>query len=248
VPLPFGAVSVGDARSPAAVIAHGSASTADFVIRVFENSVTSRGLRLVTWDRRSPPAEAVGELAALVEATDAIVVGGISIGALIAAHHAVAAHERLQGLLLALPPWLGEPDDIAALSATAASDIAGHGVATALQAMAVHAPSWVAAEVTEAWLRWAAPDDKALIAELHATATTVGPTATDLSHCTVPTGIATFDDDPLHPVSAARAWAAALPRAATVTLPRERAASDRGVIGAAAVAAWQQTLGGCTNS
>src|SRR5437764_12633379 len=88
----------------AAVIAHGAASSADFVRRAFARPLASIGYELVTWDRRTPVQDADQELAALVRANDATVVGGVSVGALLATRYALSAGDRLTGLLVALPP------------------------------------------------------------------------------------------------------------------------------------------------
>lgn len=238
--LPFGAVTLGDPRLPAAVIAHGSASTAAFVGRVFSAPLSAAGFRLVTWDRRTPPDSADGELAEIAGAVEARVVGGISVGALLAARYAVAGHDALDGLLLALPPWLGTPDEAAALSAAAAAEVAAHGLDDVLDRMSEGAVHWVADEVAQAWRAWVAVRGfDGLVAELRAAAAMPGPGAQELASLDVPTGIVAFVEDPLHPLTSAQAWAQALPRAALITIEVGAPATDRGVIGSAAVTAWQ---------
>jgi pimeloyl-ACP methyl ester carboxylesterase len=88
-----------------AVIAHGAASSAEFVRRAFAAPLESAGLELVTWDRRTPVQDAAAEFAAVVEESQAIVVGGVSVGALLATNYALSdAGRRLTGLLVVLPP------------------------------------------------------------------------------------------------------------------------------------------------
>jgi pimeloyl-ACP methyl ester carboxylesterase len=223
---------------PAAVIAHGSGSTAEFVTRVFTRPLAEAGYRLVTWDRRGPAADGAAQLAALAGAERATLVGGVSLGAMLAVQYALSSRRQpLHGLLLALPPWLGPPGAVAALSDGAADRIDQHGLDAALDEIEESAVPWVAAEIRRAWPTYGAG---ALIAELRSTARTVGPAVDDLARCTTPVGLVAMDDDPFHPADVATQWAAALPHAVVETIPLDGPATNVDVIGAAAVAAWQR--------
>ena len=54
---------------------------------------------------------------------------------------------------------------------------------------------------------------------------------------TGPVGLVAFADDPLHPYAVAEQWASTLPRAALHRLALADAATDRSVLGTAALAA-----------
>jgi pimeloyl-ACP methyl ester carboxylesterase len=102
----------------------------------------------------------------------------------------------------------------------------------------VAARDWVTAELLAAW-----PDRPTLVAELRAAAAAPGPARCELAALTMPSCVLALRDDPLHPLEVARAWAAALPSAQLVELPRQAPAADRSVFGAA-VAAWLAGLPG----
>jgi len=53
----------------------------------------------------------------------------------------------------------------------------------------------------------------------------------------VPVGLVAFVGDPFHPVEVARAWCDALPFAGLVELDHDAPATDRSVLGAAALTA-----------
>jgi pimeloyl-ACP methyl ester carboxylesterase len=227
---------VGPAAAPAAVIAHGSASTADFIVRVFAEPLLAAGYRLVTWDRREAPGLLADQLRLLVAATGARLVGGISVGALAAARVACESPGSLDGLLVVLPPWLGRPDAVADLTRAGADELDAAADLDAVVERVRAAPGWVAREVTDAWRRWA--DRGALAAELRATAEIAGPTAAELAGCTVPTGVVAITADPLHPADTAARWAGALPRATLRVLDIDGPEGGVDILGRAALDCW----------
>jgi hypothetical protein len=234
--------SVGPDDAPTAVIAHGSASTADFALRVFGPAVVAAGFRAVSWDRRTPANHIAEELATIAERTAARLVGGISVGALAAARVVTERPAQFLGLLVALPPWLGVSDATARLTSLAADELERLGVEGARGGL-TGAPPWVAREVTAAWQAWG--DAALLVGELRATAAYAGPSAEQLAGCGSPSGIVTLAGDPLHPLDAAGAWAGVLPAAELRVLDLHAPQDDVAVIGAGAVEAWQsarQTL------
>jgi pimeloyl-ACP methyl ester carboxylesterase len=144
----------------------------------------------------------------------------------------------LDGLLLALPAWTGQPGTVAAATAASADLVERLGTAGAL-ATAGTAVKWVAAELAAAWPAYG---DR-LAASLRAAAASSGPTLAELAAIAVPVGVVTFADDPLHPAAVAREWAAALPRAAVRELPLGAPATDRSALGIATLAALRSARG-----
>jgi pimeloyl-ACP methyl ester carboxylesterase len=166
-------------------------------------------------------------------------VGGISLGAHLATSW--AARDRGQqphcaGLLVALPAWTGAPADAPASAAALASAamIDSAGLDAALDQVRAGSPPWIADELDRAWRGYG----PCLAASLRAGATTPGPSLDELRELDLPVGIAALTDDPLHPLEVARAWLAALPRAALVKTSLAAVGRDRRALGRAAMLAW----------
>ena len=162
--------------------------------------------------------------------------GGISLGAHVAARWALRAHPgRVAGLLLALPAWTGPPRG--APAAVAASLTAAHaragGVAGAVAA-AAGAPAWLTAELNRAWTGYG----DGLAAALEAAAVEPAPTEAELRGLDLPAGLAALVDDPVHPLDVARQWHAALPRSALLATRMATFGADPGALGRATVLAW----------
>ncbi|MFI6100597.1 alpha/beta fold hydrolase [Lentzea sp. NPDC051213] len=159
-----------------------------------------------------------------------IVVGGVSLGAHVAARWAVRNPDRCAGLVLALPAWTGAPDGApAALAASASAQIvAEQGIDAALAGTT----GWLHDELKRAWHGYG----DLLVPHLEEASESAAPTLDELSTLDVPTGIVGCTDDPVHPIAVAQAWAAAMPRAVltTTTLDAYPHALGR------AVQAWQQ--------
>jgi pimeloyl-ACP methyl ester carboxylesterase len=175
------------------------------------------------------------ELDAAVAAPGPVLVGGISLGAHVAAAWAAErpAGAGPAGLLLALPAWTGPPCNApAALAArgTAAHARAG-GVEAAVAAARAGSPPWLATELARAWSRYG----RGLADALDAAAGEPAPDAAGLRSLTVPAGIAALADDPVHPLSVAEHWRALLPHAALVSAPLAAFGADPAVLGRAAV-------------
>ncbi|MEU5696965.1 alpha/beta hydrolase [Actinosynnema sp. NPDC020468] len=218
-----------------AVLLPGTASDEVFIASVFTTPLAHAGVML-----EAPPSRSVtARLAALDAAWDGVplLVGGVSLGAHVAASWAVAHPERCAGLLLALPAWTGAPHGAPAASAAAASAAAvtGVGVAGAL----ADVTGWLGAELRRAWTRYG--DD--LVPALTEAATCPAPTLAQLAGLTVPVGVAAFEDDPVHPAEVARAWADALPRSVLRTTTLADLGADRTSLGRAAVDAWRAAAG-----
>jgi hypothetical protein len=231
-----------------AVVLPGTASSGRFVTAAFGPALAAAGFRLATLD---PPAgeNPLGSwrsaLTALVEERRPALVGGVSLGAHLAAEwlvrHGRTAGWRVEGLLVALPGWLGRPDaDTPAVAAALASAalVEREGLAGALRAATAGVPGWLAEELRRSWSRYR-PDE--LCATLRATADAPAPTPTDLAGLAdVPVGVAGLSDDPVHPVAVARGWAEHARRSGYVERPMSAMSVDPSALGAAALTAWRQ--------
>jgi pimeloyl-ACP methyl ester carboxylesterase len=175
--------------------------------------------------------------AALRAATGPLLVGGISLGAHVAAAWAAEQDPaRLSGLLIALPAWTGPADGAPAVLAALATAalVRADGVDAALATARAGSPPWLAAELGRAWPRYG----DGLAPALEATAVTPAPTGAALRSLRVPAGIAGMADDPVHPLAVARHWAGLLPRSALLTSTLTAFGADPEVVGRAAVLAW----------
>lgn len=208
---------------------------------VFTEPLRAVGAGLVAPVPRPGPAVVQGYRdaldAALAAAGGPLLVGGISLGAHVAA--AWAAEQRpdaVAGLLLALPAWTGSPDGArAALAARAsAALVRAEGVEAALAPARAGAPAWVAAELARAWPRYG----EGLAGSLECAATTPAPDEARLREVSVSCGIAGLSDDPVHPLAVARRWRALLPRSALLTTSLAAFGADPRAVGRAAVLAW----------
>jgi pimeloyl-ACP methyl ester carboxylesterase len=225
-----------------AVILPGAGSSADFVARAFGPALLAAGYVLVAPPPVPGSGVVTGAVRALDEAadrygTDLRLVGGISLGAHVAARWA-AAGAVPGGLVLALPAWTGAPGAVAAATAASADTVDRLGTEGALAAAGDAVP-WVAAELAAAWPAYGT----GLAGSLRAAAACPGPTVAELAGLDVPAGVVAFTDDPLHPYGVAREWAGALPRAALRALTLADAAADRAVLGHAALAALAEATG-----
>ena len=215
----------------------GSGSDEVFIRSVFACALAGVGVELVAPAPRRGPDVVAGYRAALEAAGPGpVLVGGVSLGAHVAARWAAAAPRgRVAGLLLALPAWTGLPH--AAPAAVAARRTAAQarrgGVAAAVAASA-GAPSWLVAELGRAWAGYGA----GLAPAFEAAAEEPAPTTAELAGLDVPVGVAALVDDPVHPLEVAQEWHAALPRSALVTTTLAAFGADPGALGRAAALAW----------
>ncbi len=227
-------------RGVTAVLLPGTGSDDDYVYRVFSVGLHDLGATVVT------PAPEPGRLVdgyrdALDDAAregGPIVVGGVSLGAAVAAGWALTHPSRALGVLAALPAWTGSPEGSpAALSAQHTAHLLRHdGLASAIAAMRASSPAWLADELTRSWVaQWPALPDA--MAEA---ATFVAPTVTELETLAMPMGVAAAVDDPVHPVEVALEWVAAAPRASLRTIALDDMGADPSVLGAACVTALLQ--------
>jgi pimeloyl-ACP methyl ester carboxylesterase len=240
-------------RAPAAgpvtaVVLPGSGSDDVFVRAAFAGPLNAAGIRLVAPAPRRGADVVAGHRAALDTAladptTGTLLVGGVSLGAQVAAAWAAdrlaGGPRRVGGLLLALPAWTGPPaaDAPAAVAArlTAAAVRRG-GVDAAVAAARAGAPRWLADELDRAWRGYGS----GLADALEAAAAEPAPDAATLAGLALPTGVVGLRDDPVHPLVRAREWQALLPRAVLHTTTMAVLGADPAVLGRAAVRGWRR--------
>ncbi|MDT7786208.1 MAG: hypothetical protein QOF58_4627 [Pseudonocardiales bacterium] len=206
----------------------GTASDEVFVRSVFADPLSQVGAVLT-----APRVRTLSERLTALEnasASHPIVVGGVSLGAHVAAAWAARNPARCAGLILALPAWTGKPGDApAAMAARISAEIvANEGLDTALRGTT----GWLHDELSRAWRAYG----EQLVPHLEEASTSEAPTLEELRTLGVPTGIVGCTDDPVHPIEIAREWADAIPGAVltTITLDAYPHALGR------AVQAWRQ--------
>jgi len=213
---------------------------------VFVRAALAAPLRAIGLTVHAPPvrpgAEVVeGYLDALEAAAldGPVLVGGISLGAQVAARWAArrgADSGGVAGLLLALPAWTGRPGSApAAVAASATADaVRRDGLAATIDQTRAQTPAWLGDELARAWRRHGA----GLADSLDTAAATPGPTATELAGLRVPVAVVGMRDDPVHPLPVAREWAELAPRSALVSSTLAALGRDRATLGRALALAW----------
>lgn len=213
------------------VLLPGTASDEVFVRSVFTDPLSQVGAVL-----SAPCVRTLSERLTALEnafAGHPIVVGGVSLGAHVAAAWAVRNPHKCAGLILALPAWTGTPDHApAAQAARISADVVRN---QGLEAALANTTGWLHEELNRAWRGYG----DQLVPHLEEAATSTAPTLEELKTLNVPTGIVGCTDDPVHPVEIADQWANAIPRAVltTTTLDAYPHALGR------AVQAWQRAKG-----
>lgn len=223
-----------------AVLLPGSGSDEVFVRAALEAPLRAIGLTVHAPPVRSGPAVVDGYLHALDEAAalgGPLLVGGISLGAQVAARWAARRTDGvLAGLLLALPAWTGPPGEapaaVAALVTAAA--VRRDGLAGTLASTRESTPRWLGDELARAWHR----HGPGLADSLDTAAATPGPSAPELAGLRVPVALVGLRDDPVHPLPVAREWARLAPRSALVTTTLTAFGRDRATLGRALALAW----------
>ncbi|CAA0098652.1 Uncharacterised protein [Mycolicibacterium vanbaalenii] len=231
-----------DLRGVTTVLLPGTGSDDDFVYRAFSRSLHEVGASVVT---PSPQPHRLldgyrDELdsAARAGGSRPIAVGGVSIGAAVAAAWALSHPGRVVAVLAALPAWTGAPDGApAALAARHSAELLRrNGLVSATAQMQASSPTWLAEELTRSWVgQW-----PALPEAMEAAARYVAPTVGDLESLAAPMGVVSAGDDPVHPLEVGVEWVSAAPRAALRTVTLDEIGSDPGVLGAQCLAAlWE---------
>lgn len=225
-----------DLRGVRAVLLPGTGSDDDYVHRAFSGPLAGVGAVLVAPPPR-PDRLVAGYLEALDDAArrGPIAVGGVSIGAAVAAAWALAHPDRAVAVLAALPAWAGAPEEApAALAARySAARLRADGLAATTIQMRASSPAWLADELTRSWgAQWPHLPDA-----MEEAAGYVAPSREELAGLTAPLAVAAALDDPIHPLQAGRDWVAAAPRAALRTVTLDQIGADPAALGAACLAA-----------
>jgi pimeloyl-ACP methyl ester carboxylesterase len=225
-----------DLRGVTVVLLPGTGSDDDYVRRAFAAALHEADAVVVT-PSPQPYRLIDGYVCELDNAArlNAIVVGGVSIGAAVAVNWALAHPSKTLAVLAALPPWTGSPDSApAALAARHSAEVLRRdGLMSATSQMRASSPTWLADELTRSWLgQWPSLPDAMEEASRYA-----APACADLERLTAPMGVAAATDDPVHPLEVALEWVAAAPRAALRTVTLDDMGVDPSVLGAACVAA-----------
>jgi pimeloyl-ACP methyl ester carboxylesterase len=218
------------------VMLPGTGSDDDYVTRAFSGPLRAAGAQIL-----APPPQPTrlidGYLTALDDAArrGPIAVGGVSIGAAVAAAWALAHPDRAVAVLAALPAWTGAPGNAPAAIAArhSAQQLRHDGLAATTTQMQASSPPWLAAELTRSWRgQWPHLPDA-----MEEAATYVAPTRAQLQQLALPMGVAAATDDPIHPLGVGLEWAAAAPHAALQTVTLDQIGADPAALGAACLAA-----------
>lgn len=225
-----------DLNGVTTVLLPGTGSDDDYVQRAFSGPLAHVGAVLVNPPPR-PDRLIDGYLAALDAAAreGPIAVGGVSIGAAVAAAWALAHPDRTVAVLAALPAWAGAPGEApAALAARySASRLRADGLAATTTQMRASSPPWLADELTRSWgAQWPHLPDA-----MEEAAAYVAPSCDELAGLAAPLAVAAAVDDPIHPLQAGLDWVAAAPRAALRTVTLDQIGADPAALGAACLAA-----------
>lgn len=218
----------------------GTGSDGAYVRQAFGTAAVAAGFSLVALEPGTDLAAGyMRALDAAARAHGPILVGGISIGASIAAAWAArVGPQSCAGVWAVLPPWSGVPGaSPAAASATATADaLERDGLSATLDAMSASSPGWLAAELTRSWTALY----PGLIGQLRGAAALVGPQPATLARLAVPLAVVVSDNDPIHPAAVGEAWAKAAPRAAVKRTTLDVWGADPAVLGRLARAAWDE--------
>ncbi|WP_197381137.1 alpha/beta fold hydrolase [Mycolicibacterium mengxianglii] len=225
-----------DLRGVSTVLLPGTGSDDDYVYRAFSQALHSVGA--VPIPHAPQPARLVpGYLEALEDAAreGPIAVAGVSLGAAVGVAWTIAHPGRVVAVLAALPAWTGPPHNApAALAARhSAHELRRDGLVAATARMRASSPAWLADELTRSWVgQW--PD---LPEAMEAAADYVAPTSGQLETLTVPMGVVSATDDPIHPLEVGVEWVAAAPYASLRTVSLAEFGHDPAVLGSACLAA-----------
>ena len=225
-----------DLRGVRTVLLPGTGSDDHYVHRAFSGPLRAAGAVLVT-PPPHPDRLIEGYLSALDDAARAgpIGVGGVSIGAAVAAAWALDHPAQVVAVLAALPPWTGAPGLApGALSARyTASHLRADGLAATTEQMRASSPPWLAGELTRSWhAQWPKLPDA-----LEVAAAFVAPSCVDLARLAAPLGVVAAVDDPIHPLQVGVDWVSAAPRAALRTVTLAEMGANTAALGAACLAA-----------
>ncbi len=229
-------------RGVVTVLLPGTGSDDDYLIRALAGPLKRAGA-LVTSVAPDPQRVVQSYLEALDCALDqtsaqsgdsgCIAVGGVSLGAAVAARWASSHQQHTAAVLAVLPPWTGEPKGApAAVSARhTAETLRRDGLDATTAVMRASSPRWLADELARSWRRqWPGLPDA-----MDEAAAYPAPTAEDLRRLDVPLAVVAASDDAVHPAQVAADWASWAPRAALRTVRLEEFGPDPELLGQACI-------------
>lgn len=220
----------------------GSGSDDVFVRAAFGGPLSELGIGLHAPVPRRGRDVVAGYRAALDAALDRadgpLLVGGVSLGAHVAARWAAEHPGQVAGLLLALPAWGGDPAGApAALAARhAAARVRRDGLGATLDGVRADTPRWLADELALAWTGYG----PGLADALDAAADEPGPDDGELAALDLPAGVVGVSGDAVHPLAEARRWTGLLPRAGLVTTTLAAFGADPSVLGRGTLRGWSR--------
>jgi pimeloyl-ACP methyl ester carboxylesterase len=218
------------------VVLPGTGSDDDYVHRAFGAPLQQAGAVLM-----APPPRPRRLIDGYRDAMDSaaldgpIAVGGVSIGAAVAAAWALDHPGNTIAVLAALPPWTGPagaaPGALAARYS--AQQLRNDGLAAATARLYASSPSWLADELARSWsAQW-----PHLPEAMEEAAGYVAPTHAQLARLAAPLAVAAATDDPVHPLTVAAEWVDAAPYAALHTVTLNDFGAEPATLGAACLAA-----------
>lgn len=170
-----------------------------------------------------------------------VVVGGVSLGAAVAAAWALEHPDRAVAVLAALPAWTGEPELAPAAQAAryTAARLRCDGLAATTTRMRASSPVWSAEELTRSWrVQWPELPDA-----MEEAAAYVAPSRAELARLVAPLAVAAAVDDPIHPLQVAADWVSVAPHAALRTVTLDEIGADAAALGSACLAALAEVSG-----
>jgi pimeloyl-ACP methyl ester carboxylesterase len=223
-------------RGVTTVMLPGTGSDDDYIARAFAGPLRDAGARSAAHPPQ--PAHLIGGyLAGLDHAARSgpIAVGGVSIGAAVAAAWALQHPDRTVAVLAALPAWTGAPGSAPAAAAArhTAHQLRRVGLVAATTQMRTSSPPWLAEELTRSWRKqWPHLPDA-----MEEAAAYIAPSRAQLHRLTAPMAIVAAADDPVHPLDIGLEWAAAAPHTALRTVTLDQMGAEPTVLGSACLAA-----------
>lgn len=223
-------------RGVTTVLLPGTGSDDDYVARAFSGPLHKAGAVVIA--HRPQPGHLIeGYLAAMDSAAQGgpIAVGGVSIGAAVAAAWALDHPDRAVAVLAALPAWTGAPATAPAADAArhSAHQLRRDGLAATTTQMRASSPRWLGEELARSWQRqWPQLPDA-----MEEAAAYVAPSCAELARLVAPLAVAAAKDDLIHPLHIGVEWVSAAPRAALRTVTLDQIGAEPAALGAACLAA-----------
>lgn len=228
-------------RGVTTVLLPGTGSDDNYVYRAFSGALHEVEALVVT-----PPPDPDRLVESYQHALDdaarsgPIAVGGVSIGAVVAARWALDHPNLAVAVLAALPPWTGSSAHAPAalLARESARLLRADGLAATVAQMRASSPAWLADELARSWVgQWPALPDAMDEASGYR-----APDSAELELLKVPMGVAVATDDPVHPAEVGYEWVTAAPQAALRSVTLEQMGLDTGVLGDACVTALHEAV------